>query len=217
MHINLEDGQILAYNFQLKASGSGGDVIINSEADTYPLQIGSNFKVSWSGVMESAGATINTATINTATINTATLTGTITGTNWNIAPSGIATFGNWSFNGNDISNSGNKISLSSGGLALYSANALNIFASSIHTSADLYLGEDLIVLGNIDNEQIKDHESRISALEVELVAARARIVELEDDLEDALEDAEYWEDRYNSHSCPEPDPSPGGNGGAGSE
>jgi hypothetical protein len=38
MHINLADGQILAYNFYLKASSADkGSIIINSADKDYPL------------------------------------------------------------------------------------------------------------------------------------------------------------------------------------
>ena len=192
MHINLEDGQILAYNFQLKASGSGGDVIINSEATTYPLQIGSNFKVSWSGVMESAGATINTANIDkanitNANINTATLSGQLTGTNWNINSSGKATFGNWSFNGSTLSHSaGGYITSTGGELVIYCSSGISLMGA-------VYVSE----IGDL-KAALDRLESRI---DTEIAYWKA--------------EAEYWEDRYNSHECPEPDSS--GNDGAGSE
>lgn len=176
--------------------------------------------------MTATSATLNSATINTmtatnATITTATITdvklyGTITGNNWNITPGGVATFGNWSFNGSVMSNNGNSISLRNGSLTLDANGALNIFATAIAAgAAGTASFSDIIVMGSIDNTELNNtlnnHEGRLQALENELVAARARIKELESDLEDALEDAEYWEDRYNSHECPEPDS--GGNSG----
>ena len=54
MNINLETGKITAYQFYLEAGTGNNKIYLNSEATTHPLQIGSNFKVSWDGVMTSA-------------------------------------------------------------------------------------------------------------------------------------------------------------------
>ena len=149
-----------------------------------------------------------TVTITDATITDVDLYGTITGTNWNITPQGVAKFGNWSFNGSVMSNAGNEIRLSGGSLALDCAGALNIFATTITSTADANFG-GLTLRGVVDVEdKLNNHESRLEALEDELVAARARIVALTSSLEAAWEEADYWESRYNNHTCPEPDPGP---------
>jgi hypothetical protein len=50
MKINLDEGNITAYNFLLEA-GSGNDkIIIDSDtSNDFPLKIGNNFKVTWDG------------------------------------------------------------------------------------------------------------------------------------------------------------------------
>ena len=105
MHIDLSNGKIDAYNFTLTASGSGGNILIDSDG-SIPLKIGEKFQVSWDGVMTSDGATIrtatiekatiNNATINSGTLNSATLTGEIKGHSgaWSINQFGVASFSN---------------------------------------------------------------------------------------------------------------------------
>lgn len=50
-------------NFTLTASGSNGTIKIDSTNATYPLQVGNNFKVNWSGALTATGADIQ-GTIN---------------------------------------------------------------------------------------------------------------------------------------------------------
>lgn len=73
MSLDLQAGTINAYQFTLKAGKKdttySGDVGLNNtiyfstEADTYPLQIGSNFKVNWNGNVTANSGTF-TGTIN---------------------------------------------------------------------------------------------------------------------------------------------------------
>jgi hypothetical protein len=79
-----------------------------------------------------------------------------------------------------MSNSGNEIKLQDGSLVLNANGALNIFATAIAAgAAGTASFSDIIVLGSIDNTELnntlKNHESRLQALESELVAARETI------------------------------------------
>lgn len=322
MKIDLANGDIIAYQFYLEAGSGSNKIFVDSEAQTYPLKIGSNFKVSWSGVLECQGAeideaditnadidvatiddatisnavindaevhrgtiedasisrgsiedaeinrgtitsatidkatindadindaemnrgtitdatidtanindakmnrgTITSATINSASINVATLSGQLTGTNWNITKEGYATFNGgidldgWIFQDGKMSNGGNSIYLSNG-LHLHGAGNITLDATGTVTVPGPFnvvgTGDfDKITVGNHDVESTLDnHESRLQALEQELVAARARIAALTSSLEAAWEEADYWESKYNNHECPEPDT--GGNTG----
>lgn len=49
VHLNLKNGYLAGYNFLIKASGAGGNIIINSGDNEYPLKIGTKFKVGWDG------------------------------------------------------------------------------------------------------------------------------------------------------------------------
>ena len=210
MKIDLENGDVIAYQFYLEAGSGENKIYLNSEADTYPLQIGQSFKVSWAGVMESAGATINTANIDkanitNAVINTATLSGQLTGTNWNIDSSGKATFGNWSFNGSTLSHSaGGYITSSSGEFLIYCSSGISLMG-------------DTTVLGTLTISDIGNLKTKLDLLEDKIDEVVEENKSLKRQLQSALEDAEYWEDRYNSHSCPDPEPSGGGSGTGGSE
>lgn len=206
MHINLADGKIDAYNFTLTANGGNGQIVIDS-AGSVPLKIGEKFQVSWDGVMTSDGAiirtatiddaninrgtitsaTINTATINNAKINVATLSGQLTGTNWNIDPNGKATFGKWSFNNSTLSHSaGGSLSNTGGELIIQNLNGITLQGPVYVTG-----------IGDLKSK----YEYLLEKIDIEIAYWKS--------------EAEYWEEKYNSHECPEPDS--GGNGGAGSE
>ena len=68
MNINLNNGQITAENFSLIAGTSPNQIKINSSAMIYPLSIGNDFKVSWSGGLQANSATLTSANV-TGTIN----------------------------------------------------------------------------------------------------------------------------------------------------
>lgn len=72
--------EIRAKTFDLIAGSSGKQIKINSAAETYPLQIASDFKVSWDGVLSASNAVISGNI--TATTLTATQSGKIGG--WTI-------------------------------------------------------------------------------------------------------------------------------------
>lgn len=313
MKIDLKNGDIIAYQFYLEAGSGSNKIFMDSEATTYPLKIGSNFKVSWGGVLECQGAeideaditnadidvatiddatinnavindaeihrgtiedasisrgtitsatidkatindadindakmnrgtitsatidtatindakmnrgtitsaTINEASINDANINVATLSGQLTGTKWSITKEGVATFGNWSFNGSVMSNNGNSISLKSGSLTLDANGALNIFATAIAAgAAGTASFSDIIVLGSIDNTELnntlKNHESRLKSLEDELVAARATIKSQASTIASLQSELSKWE----NHTCPTPDSGGSSGGSSGDE
>ncbi len=58
MRIDLDTGHIEAYDFFLEAEGSKGDIIINSNASSFPLEIGDNFKVAWDGSLFAKNASL---------------------------------------------------------------------------------------------------------------------------------------------------------------
>ena len=73
MKIDLKNGDIIAYQFYLEAGSGNNKIFMDSEATTYPLKIGPNFKVSWSGVLDCYGADIDEADITNADIDVATI------------------------------------------------------------------------------------------------------------------------------------------------
>jgi hypothetical protein len=145
MSINLAAGTIDAHTFTLTAGTAGSDesIILDTTATTYPMRVGSRFKVKWDGSIEANDATLNTVTANDATLNSGTITGEFTvggnlnvasgsiyggtsgSTYWNISPSG-ATFqyitasggsiGNWTISEGGLFSPGNVTSLSSTGV-----------------------------------------------------------------------------------------------------
>lgn len=69
MNINLKDGKITGYNLYLAGYNRSGQSIVIDSSNTYPLSIGDNFKVDYSGQMTCNGATITNARIQHATIS----------------------------------------------------------------------------------------------------------------------------------------------------
>jgi hypothetical protein len=63
MLIDLSKGHIKATKFLLEAGKNSNIITINSEAETYPLKIARDFKVSWDGLLDAAGAYLNSAYI----------------------------------------------------------------------------------------------------------------------------------------------------------
>ena len=59
MRIDLDNGHIDAYDFFLEAGSGSNEIIINSNADTYPLEIGDNFKVKWDGSLFAKNASLS--------------------------------------------------------------------------------------------------------------------------------------------------------------
>lgn len=99
VQLNLGTGKITGYNFNIEAkktewtsgtytayswsdgqvlsngtwtnyfSGNDKTIRINSNADTYPLQIGNNFRVSWDGIVDSAGGSFQNISATGASIS----------------------------------------------------------------------------------------------------------------------------------------------------
>jgi hypothetical protein len=66
--IDLQNGTLKGYNFNLSLKGNNGSINIDSTASTYPLQLGSNFKVDWNGNITASGGTIGGWNINDSSI-----------------------------------------------------------------------------------------------------------------------------------------------------
>lgn len=116
MQLNLQTGAVNAHQFTLSANGTRGNFTFSTEAATYPLQIGTNFKVKWDGSIEATGVNISgeinatsgtlgdltvTGTLDGGTISGSTITGgSITiGENFTVNSLGELTATNASFSG----------------------------------------------------------------------------------------------------------------------
>ena len=101
MIIDLESSRIVGRGLYIQGTSSGGsNFTLNASDGSYPLTIGSYFKVDWSGQLSATKATLEQATINNATINNATIQNLNGGTNVNInenftvSPNGSCTASN---------------------------------------------------------------------------------------------------------------------------
>lgn len=152
------------------------------------LAIGQNFAVSGAGYvyakgsniangsfsyMKASNATINTATISTATITNATLSGTITGTEWNITSDGKATFnnvnmvtgklGNWTFATNSITNDNGQgvINLGSSGNLNFGTHSMTLQSYWIYTDVGISC-EDISFHGTRKvKKSLEEHDDEI--------------------------------------------------------
>ena len=211
MRINLADGQILGYNFYLKATSSNGSIIINSLDTNYPLQIGSHFKIGWNG--------------------------SVAGSNWSIDSEGVAIFGNWKFTTNKITNNtsaSNYILMQDGAMTISSGSHLYLSTPSGQVIASNGIKTSFIrdEDGTSDAIQLQgtyvtipgalyvgsgsiNVEAKLKTLEEKINEVVAENKSLKLQLEVALETAEYYRDLWESHECPDPEPSGGGGAGPG--
>lgn len=85
MSINLAKGTIDAHTFKLTAgknnttitSGLNNTILLDSTAEQYPLQIGSNFFVSWDGTLNTKNGVFNKGKFNNIEVNSGKFTGTL--------------------------------------------------------------------------------------------------------------------------------------------
>lgn len=69
VQLNLSTGKLIGYNFKIQAGQKDSELIINSDPESDPLIIGSNFKVDWNGkITATDGDFIGNITANTGTI-----------------------------------------------------------------------------------------------------------------------------------------------------
>ena len=140
MMIDLENSRIIGRGLYIQGTSSGGsNFTLNASDGSYPLTVGSYFKVDWSGKMDATQATLEQATINHATINDATIKNLNGGTNVNINenftvdPSGNCT--------------ANSLNASQGGtIGPYS------IGSGALTGNGITLGKNFITIGGITLE-----------------------------------------------------------------
>lgn len=335
MKIDLANGDIIAYQFYLEAGSGNNKIFIDSEATTYPLKIGSNFKVSWGGVLECQGAeideaditnadidvatiddatisnavindaevhrgtiedasisrgtiedasiskgtitsatidkatindadindakmnrgtitnatidtanindatmnrgtitsaTINEASINDAKIHVATLTGEITGANdqWSIDSDGIATFGKWKFNGNQIKHtSGDGYFQLVGGNLSVSGGLVTIAGTDgtwgVYIQGGTWNQGDLHVTGEISNEWLSNKlstlETKINEVVEENKSLKIQLDTYKKLYSSAQATIKDLEEQIANHECDTGGDTtdPGENGGAGSE
>lgn len=94
---DLGNGTLTSKVFSLTAGTSPNQIVINSQASTYPLQIGSNFKVKWDGTLEATNATIG----GSITANAINAKGLVANANGTTISSG-ATIAGWIIDNNSI-------------------------------------------------------------------------------------------------------------------
>lgn len=58
MKIDLDEGEITAYDFLLEAGSGNNKIVIDSDTSSFPLKIGSNFKVAWDGSLFAKNASL---------------------------------------------------------------------------------------------------------------------------------------------------------------
>ena len=115
---DLSTGKITAYNFQIKAFGSGGNIVIDSSAE-FPLNINNGkFTVKWDGTTNIAGSlTVNGATTLNSTLTVSGGNGCIKsggGDYYSLNKNG-ATIGGWSISTSSIKSASDATILYSNG------------------------------------------------------------------------------------------------------
>lgn len=202
--------------------------VLGSSRSNLRLAIGKNFAVNGAGRVYAQAATINSAWFSNITVNTIKMTGTITGTKWNITNEGKATFedivlsgtiegnnwnvtaegkatfnnvdmvtgqlGNWSFEGNTITNNDGSgvIDLGTGGRLEYGDVYINFGSYYIYFPTKLSV-EDIYIRNlkrgnNYSHGVGHDLASTIEDLDEAIESLKDKIDRLEDDIDD-LEDA----------------------------
>lgn len=169
----------------------------------YVYAKGSNIANGYFSYMNASNATIKTATISTATmtdanITNATLSGTITGTEWNITSDGKATFnnvdmvtgklGNWSFEANKITNdaSTGTIDLGNSGYLKFGTNYINVGSYWVYVS-NAFSADDVWISSPKSGASSFWVSNKIKSVEGDI----DDLLEYIDDLYDEIDD--LWE------------------------
>lgn len=169
MNIDLQNGKITGYNLYLAGYNSSGQSIVIDSGATYPLSIGSNFKVDYSGQMTANGATITNARIQHATISHLTGDGNQAiniNNNFSVSAGGYMTA-----NGANISGTVSAGGLSAGNITLKDSTLTigrttlfsgfegleispSVWSSSFNTPGAMMIG-DTVSATNITGKTIK--------------------------------------------------------------
>lgn len=126
VRFDLGTGKISAYNFQIKATGGGGVITIDSGATTYPLDINGTFRVAWNGDLTSTGNITSTTGKLTVANLIANESGSIGG--WTIGKTTL-TGGKTTLDSNGTITCDNLIATSKGNIGQWTVSSNGLTAN----------------------------------------------------------------------------------------
>lgn len=154
--IDLQNGTLKGYNFNLSLKGNNGSINIDSTASTYPLQLGSNFKIDWNGNITASGGTIGGWNITESTLSAGNITldkeGKISGGSdytWSIGQNGTVTFNYIIANGGKIGPYKINSSSLSGGLISLNYDTITLGQASLTYVNNTKVGPAISITGKV--------------------------------------------------------------------
>ena len=138
---DLNTGKLTGYDFLIQAGQGDKKLIIDSDSESKPLIIGTNFKVDWNGKIEATGGKFS----GTLTAATGTFTGTITADEGKIAGWTINKYG--LHNGGAFGDDGTYTIPSSGSYAVFSPNGTTLVRSATESIKNVVfnIGKNLAI------------------------------------------------------------------------